>query len=104
MVDDDKVTLTLFNATGQEIDSFSVRRGMNVWVALRKRGVAIGSACSGVGVCGACHVKITPLGEGFSPANEFEKRTLEKNHTPEAERLSCLCRAFTSLHIQASYW
>lgn len=101
------VTITVLNKQGNQIDQFEMRGGMNLWVFLRKRGLPIGSACSGVGVCGACHVKV--IGENLnlnnlSLKNDFERGTLARNQKPDSDRLACLCRVYGDVTIQADYW
>lgn len=101
------VTVTILNKQGQQIDQFEMRGGMNLWVFLRKRGLPIGSACSGVGVCGACHIKVIEnesRSESLSPKNDFERNTLARNDKPDSERLACLCRVYADVTIQADYW
>jgi ferredoxin len=99
------VKITLFNKSGNRIDEFDMRQGTNLWVFLKKRGLPIGSACSGVGVCGACHLKINSSEKNaVSEQNEFEKNTLIKNQKPSTERLACLCRVFKNVEVQADYW
>ncbi|WP_161597654.1 2Fe-2S iron-sulfur cluster-binding protein [Fluviispira multicolorata] len=99
------ITVTVLNKAGNKIDEFQMRGGTNLWVFIRKRGLPIGSACSGVGVCGACHLKVTEITpQSISIQNEFEKETLIKNQKPTDERLACLCRISGDIIIQADYW
>ena len=99
------IKITVFNKRGLQIDEFDMRAGTNLWVFLRKRGLPIGSACSGVGVCGACHIKIiSNTKNSISEQNDFEKETLLKNNKLINERLACLCRVYSDLKIQADYW
>ncbi|APJ02533.1 2Fe-2S iron-sulfur cluster-binding protein [Silvanigrella aquatica] len=99
------VKITVLNKLGKTIDEFDMRAGTNLWVFLRKRGLPIGAACSGVGVCGACHVKVISSDmNSISEKNDFEKETLIKNQKSEKERLACLCRVFSDIKIQADYW
>ena len=99
------VKITLMNKSGKKIDEFHMRGGSNLWVFLRKRGLPIGAACSGVGVCGACNVHITSNDENaISIKNDFEKETLFKNEKPQENRLACLCRVFSDITVQAEYW
>lgn len=99
------VKVTLLNKSGEIFDEFNMRAGANLWVFLRKRGLPIGSACSGVGVCGACNVKIIRTSpQAISSQTNFEKETLEKNKKPQQERLACLSRIFHDITIQAEYW
>ena len=99
------VKVILLNKSGIIIDEFFMKAGANLWVFIRKRGIPIGSACSGVGVCGACNIKIlidNPT--AISTQNEFEKETLSKNNKSIDNRLACLCRVFSDLTIKADYW
>ena len=107
------VWVRLLNKSGQEMDRFEMRAGSNLWVFLRKRGHPIGSACSGVGVCGACHVTIlTPHSTPgkvspplkITPQNQFERETLTRNLKPQEQRLACLCRVFSDVEVSAEYW
>ncbi len=99
------IKVTILNKNGEKIDEFSMRGGMNLWVFIRKRGLPIGSACSGVGVCGACCVKVTgTAAEYISAQNEFEKETLARNSKSTDMRLACLCRVYDDVTVQANYW
>ncbi len=100
-----QVKVTILNKNGDKIDEFFMRGGMNLWVFLRKQGLPIGSACSGVGVCGACCVSVKGVGsECVSLQNEFEKETLLRNGKSSHLRLACLCRVYTDIGVQADYW
>ena len=100
-----QVKVTILNKHGKKIDEFFMRGGMNLWVFIRKHGLPIGSACSGVGVCAACDVKITPSQQKFvSTQNDFEKETLKRNTKPQDARLACLCRVYQDIEVQADYW
>lgn len=102
---ENSVTITLINKSGNKIDEFNMRAGTNLWVFLRKRGLPIGAACSGVGVCGACSVKIIfEEPNAISKQNDFEKETLLKNNKFLENRLACLCRVFSNVTVQADYW
>jgi ferredoxin len=99
------VKVTVLNKNGKKIDEFFMRGGTNLWVFIRKRGLPIGSACSGVGVCGACDIKVnerTP--SSTSTKNNFEQETLKRNNKSEDSRLACLCRVYNDIEIQADYW
>lgn len=99
------VKIILLNKAGVKIDEFLMRAGANLWVFIRKRGLPIGAACSGVGVCGACNIKvISDDPNAVSLQNDFEKETLTKNNKLLEYRLACLCRVFSDLTIQADYW
>ncbi|MES2615187.1 MAG: 2Fe-2S iron-sulfur cluster-binding protein [Bdellovibrionota bacterium] len=100
-----QVKVTVLDKQGKIIDEFTMRGGMNLWVFLRKRGLPIGSACSGVGVCAACDVKIKELSENsISIKNDFEKESLQRNNKPTECRLACLCRVYNDVEVQADYW
>lgn len=99
------VQVKLFGKLGQQIDSFEMRAGSNLWVVLRKRGHAIGSACSGVGVCGACDVSLASnVSLSVTPQNDFERDTLLRNGKTPDQRLACLCRVFSDIEVSADYW
>lgn len=108
-----RASISVKNKTGQEITSFSVRPGSNIWVFLRKHKLPIGAACSGVGVCGACAVTISPTvssaNENSSPvvskATEFERTSLQKQGLDATnQRLACLCRVYEDITVEAPYW
>lgn len=100
-----QVKISLFNKEGKKINEFIMRGGMNLWVFIRKHGLPIGSACSGVGVCAACCITIKNENLNcVSPKNDFEKETLAQNSKPSHMRLACLCRVYDDLEVQADYW
>lgn len=99
------VVITVLNKAGEQIDQFTIRSGANIWVFLRKRGLPIGSACSGVGVCGACSLKISSThSNAVSEKNLFEIETLKRNGKSPQERLGCLCRIYHDVTVQSDYW
>lgn len=101
---DKQVKVTVLNKDGKKIDEFFMRGGSNLWVFIRKHGLPIGSACSGVGVCAACDVKIRSLPNSVSTQNDFEKNSLKRNNKDDSSRLACLCRVYNDIEIQADYW
>lgn len=98
------VTVRCRTRDGRLVREFPLRAGLNLWVFLRKHGLPIGAACSGVGVCAACHVEVTPP-EAVSPAGEFERGSLSRNgKDPARQRLACLCRVVGDVEVVADYW
>ena len=101
----EKIEISVHSKSGVFIKSFKIRKGTNLWVFLRKNNLPIGAACSGVGVCGACNIKINHKNNpNVSPPTELEKRTLLNNKKDPNDRLACLCRVFSDLSITAEYW
>lgn len=101
---DGKVTVRCTRLDGKVVRTFSMRGGLNLWVFLRKNGLPIGAACSGVGVCAACHVHVSPEGN-VTAAGEFEKDSLARNgRDPAVLRLACLCRVTGDVVVSADYW
>lgn len=100
------VRVRLQKKSGEEFDSFEMRSGMNLWVFIRKRGHPIGSACSGVGVCAACAVRVVSQQDdtALSAASDFEKQNLQKHGCGEDQRMACLSRVFGDVTVQADYW
>lgn len=102
----EKVTIGLLNKSGDVFKTISVRRGVLLWVALRRFGIPVGASCSGVGVCGKCAIRVVaPTDEkALTGKTEFEAQTLAKQGLSEDLRLSCLCRVTSGLTITADYW
>jgi len=101
----EKIKVELYRRTGELLKSISVRKGTNLWVALRRFGIPIGASCSGVGVCGKCAVEITQPDEGaVTLRTELEQSTIERQGLPVTSRLACLCRVNGDVSIQAEYW
>ncbi|MEN9825009.1 MAG: hypothetical protein RI953_754 [Pseudomonadota bacterium] len=99
------VKVELRKKTGEFFKSIEVRRGVNLWVALRRFGIPVGASCSGVGVCGKCAVKLVSADENsLSEKSDFETQTLEKQGIDQHLRLSCLCRINQDVTISADYW
>lgn len=98
-------TVKLVAKDGAQIDEFSMRCGTNLWVFIRKRGQPIGSACSGVGVCAACHVEqVSGETNALSEQSDFEREQLARHGLPTSSRLACLCRVFGDVTVKATYW
>jgi ferredoxin len=99
------IKVTVLDKNCNKLKEFSMRKGSNLWVYLRKNGLPIGSACSGVGVCAACDVKLTILSQdSVSEQNDFEKQSLIRNNKNDNNRLACMCRVYHDISVQADYW
>jgi ferredoxin len=101
----EKITIELYRRTGELLKAIRVRKGTNLWVALRRFGVPIGASCSGVGVCGKCAVEITRSTDcAVNTPSELEQHTVDRQGLPPHLRLACLCRVTDNVSIQADYW
>lgn len=102
---DQNINLELRRKSGELIRTLTIRKGTNLWVALRRFGVPVGASCSGVGVCGKCAVEVNPqLPEGINPRTELEAQTIQRQGLSENQRLACLCRLQSDAVISAEYW
>jgi ferredoxin len=101
----EKITVELRRKGGELLRTLSLRKGTNLWVALRRFGIPVGSSCSGVGVCGKCAVQIAPEFEAqLSPRTDLETQTLSRQGIDPAQRLACLCRVQGDVVVSADYW
>ncbi|MBM3381994.1 MAG: (2Fe-2S)-binding protein [Betaproteobacteria bacterium] len=101
----EKITVELRRKSGVLLQMLSLRKGTNLWVALRRFGIPVGSSCSGVGVCGKCAVQIDEQYEKqLSPRTDLETETLSRQGIDPAQRLSCLCRVQGDVIVSADYW
>lgn len=98
------VTVRCVGKSGAILREFAMRGGLNLWVFLRKNGMPIGAACSGVGVCAACNVRVSPH-ENVSSSSDFEQESLTRHgHDAATDRLACLCRVWGDVVVSADYW
>ncbi|NBO38773.1 (2Fe-2S)-binding protein [bacterium] len=101
----EKVTLELRRKSGEILKTLLLRKGVNLWVALRRFGIPVGASCSGVGVCGKCAVRnLGGQGIELTPRTELEEQTLSRQGLASDLRLACLCRVNADTAIQADYW
>lgn len=101
----EKVKIELRKKTGEILKTLTVRRGANLWVALRRFGIPVGASCSGVGVCGKCAVREIPsTGKSLTQKTEFELQTLTKQGLDPDARIACLCRVEADVTVTADYW
>ncbi|MFZ9520430.1 MAG: 2Fe-2S iron-sulfur cluster-binding protein [Silvanigrellaceae bacterium] len=99
------VKVELRKKSGEFLKLIEVRRGVNLWVALRRFGVPVGASCSGVGVCGKCAVRLVSDDEkSLTEKSEFESQTIDKQGLQSDLRLSCLCRVNQDVIVSADYW
>ncbi|NBW83071.1 (2Fe-2S)-binding protein [bacterium] len=99
------VNVELRKKTGEFFKTLQIRRGLNLWVALRRFGIPVGASCSGVGVCGKCAIRLVSSdANALSEKSEFETQTLNKQGIDEDLRLSCLCRVNQDVTVSADYW
>lgn len=96
------VTVSVQDRLGTVVKEFQVRKGMNLWFQLRKHGLPIGAACSGVGVCAACDVEICSPEGSFTIDNEseFERSSKQRQGIDLSRRLSCLVRVWCDLIVK----
>lgn len=78
--------LITFDAIGMSIDCAA---GETVFVAARRQGVPIPTACVGRGTCGLCRVKVLAGEANLPPVSEIEKRHLGNTYFITKLRLSC---------------
>ncbi len=101
----EKVSIELRRKSGEVFKTIVVRRGVNLWVALRRFGVPVGASCSGVGVCGKCAVRqLAGDDQSLTAKTEFESQTLAKQGLASDLRITCLCRVNGNISITADYW
>ncbi|MEY4064627.1 MAG: hypothetical protein RIR26_835 [Pseudomonadota bacterium] len=101
----EKILIQLCKKTGEPFRSLLIRKGTNLWVALRRFGVPVGASCSGVGVCGKCAVVVSQGTESaLSEKTELEEQTITRQGLDPCARLSCLCRVNGELSVSADYW
>lgn len=62
----------------------------NLFEALNRYSVPVGTACRGAQICGKCIVLIDS-NDGLSEETEAEKERKRKNNIPNKFRLSCFC-------------
>jgi len=91
------------NTSGTILKTFPMRWGGNIWAALRRHKIPIGSSCSGVGVCAACAVRLEPA-SATETASEFEQKSLQTHEKPLTMRLACLCRAYGDVTVSHDAW
>lgn len=101
----EKVSVELRKKSGEILKTFVARRGVNLWVLLRRFGIPVGASCSGVGVCGKCAVRnLSADPNSLSGKSEFESQTLSRQGLSDDLRLACLCRVQDNLTVTADYW
>lgn len=104
-VSSEKVKIELRRKSGELFKTLTVRRGVNLWVALRRFGIPVGASCSGVGVCGKCAVRIVSSeSAALTQKSEFETQTVAKQGLAVDSRISCLCRVEADVSVTADYW
>ena len=102
---DSKINVELRTKCGDLLRVISIRKGTNLWVALRRFGIPVGSSCSGVGVCGKCAVQIHPeIDDGINSKSDLENQTIQRQGLAENQRLACLCRLQSNAVVSADYW
>ena len=97
------VTVFIQNNDKTEIKKFKMRKGTNLWFQLRKNGLSIGSACSGVGVCAACDVEIEILNpdQPLSEETELEVNSKVRNGVSPQKRLACMVRIWSDVVVRS---
>lgn len=76
----------------------------NLFQALIKNNIPIGSSCSGEKVCGKCWIEIVHSDNSLYMPTDKEKRILEKQKLKDKFRLSCFLKVNSNIIINTSYW
>lgn len=107
-------------SSAENMREIEARAGTNLWFQLRKHGFPIGSSCSGVGVCGACAVRVTPLGNAHTQVTQqaagsqdtdqresavstetpLESQSKIRNGIGTDKRLACLVRLWGDVLVE----
>lgn len=79
-------------------------RKENLLRFLHRRGVPVGSACGGKGLCASCKVIVLKNTENLSRPNDRELDLAERNRLPKNERIACQVKVLGDIEITTSYW
>ena len=84
-----------FEPLGRRI---AVPRGDSILKAAQLAGIDLVAICGGIGVCGACRVRLM---EGqLSPVTGSEKKTLSSKQLADGLRLACKAHALTDIRVE----
>ncbi len=79
-------------------------RKANLLHFLQEKGVSIGSACGGQGLCASCKVNVLKGQTQLSRPNDRELELAERNNLQKDERISCQTKVLGDIEITTSYW
>ncbi|HRO66102.1 MAG TPA: 2Fe-2S iron-sulfur cluster-binding protein [Pseudobdellovibrionaceae bacterium] len=88
----------------RQSEVIEAEEGANLMQALQNAGIAVASSCGGDAVCGKCVLKIVSGGENLSSPTEDELFLVEKDRIKPGFRVSCQCRVFGDVEVDAAYW
>ena len=88
----------------QRIEELEAPRKSNLLRVLQSKGISIGSACGGKGICASCKVTVIDGAQNLSHPNEVEEGLAERNNLQRNERISCQTTVLGDIEITTGYW
>jgi len=88
----------------QRIEELEAPKKANLLKFLQEKGISVGSACGGMGICASCKVTVLQGHRHLSPANEVEEDLAERNNLQRNERISCQTEVLGDIEITTGYW
>jgi len=85
----------------RELEAF---KKANLLQFLHSKGVPVGSACGGRGLCASCKVTVISGEKNLSKPNDRETELAQRNNLQRSERISCQCKVLGDIEITTSYW
>lgn len=79
-------------------------RKSNLLKFLHSKGVPVGSACGGKGLCSSCKVRVLEGDKNLSRPNDTEQSLAERNNLQKGERIACQTKVMGDIQITTSYW
>jgi 2Fe-2S ferredoxin len=88
----------------QKIEEIDAPKKSNLLKLLQSKGISVGSACGGMGICASCKVTVIQGASHLSPPNEIEEDLAERNNLQRNERISCQTEVLGDIEITTGYW
>ena len=81
-----------------------VAPGTTLWVAARRAGLPMASACGADGICGRCGIRVLKGAEALSAETGNESEVKRRNRIDAAWRLACRAEVAGPVEVTATYW
>jgi len=85
-------------------DTCAVRDGATLLGAVSLAERPLARSCRGVGVCGACRVRVVDGAGNLDPPGAAERELMRREGARGPERFACLARVRGDVAITTPYW
>ena len=96
--------VTFIDAMGRKLSDVMVESGTLLFDAAQMADLPVASSCKRQQTCGKCHMRVLSGQENLSMRVESEVLLLEKEKSPDTDRISCIAAVSGDCVVTTGYW